>query len=157
MTLNVGDKAPQFSLPAGPGPDRVSLSDYRGEKNVVILFFPLAFSSVCTEEMCRMAEDYSALNDLDAEVLGISVDSPFVVQRFAKETKAEFPILSDFNKKAIYAYDVVYEDFFGMHGVAKRSAFIVDRDGVLRYAWVSDDAGVQPDFDEIRAKLAELD
>jgi len=157
MALNVGDLAPDFSLPAAPGPDRVSLSSFRGDRNVVILFFPLAFSSVCTDEMCRMAEDYSALAELDAEVLGISVDSPFVTQKFAEEIGADFPILSDFNKKAIYAYDVVYEEFFGLHGVAKRSAFVVDREGVIRYAWSSDDAGVEPDYDEISKVVAELD
>lgn len=157
MALNVGDLAPDFSLPAAPGPDRVSLSSFRGDRNVVILFFPLAFSSVCTDEICRVAEDYSGLSDLDAEVLGISVDSPFVTQKFAQETGADFPILSDFNKKAIYAYDVVYEEFFGLNGVAKRSAFVVDRDGVIRYEWVSEDAGVEPDYDEIRKVLSELD
>lgn len=157
MALNTGVLAPDFSLPAGPGPDRVTLSSYRGDRNVVVLFFPLAFSSVCTDEMCRVAEDYSALSDLDAEVLGISVDSPFVAQKFAEETGADFPILSDFNRKAIYAYDVVYEEFFGLNGVAKRSAFVVDRDGVIRYAWVSEDAGVEPDYDQIRKVLAELD
>lgn len=157
MALNVGDLAPAFSLPAGPGPDRVTLSSFRGDRNVVVFFFPLAYSSVCTDEFCQLAENYSALSDLDAEVLGISVDSPFVVQKFAGDTGADFPILSDFNKKAIYAYDVVYEDFFGLHGVAKRSAFVVDRDGVIRYAWVTDDAGVLPDLDEIRTVLAGLD
>lgn len=157
MALNVGDLAPDFSLPAAPGPDRVTLSSYRGEQNVVVLFFPLAFSSVCTDEMCRMAEDYGDLSELDAEVLGISVDSPFVTQKFAQETNADFPILSDFNKKAIYAYDVVYEEFFGLNGVAKRAAFVVDREGVIRYAWVSEDAGVEPDYDAIRKVLAGLD
>ena len=156
MALNVGDLAPDFSLPAGPGPDRVTLSSYRGDRNVVVLFFPLAFSSVCTDEICRMAEDYSALSGMNAEVLGISVDSPFVAQKFAQETNADFPFLSDFNRKAIYAYDVVYEDFFGLHGVAKRSAFVVDREGILRYAWVSEDAGVEPDYDQIRKVLSEL-
>lgn len=156
MPLRVGDPAPDFSLPAAPGDERVTLSDYRGEKNVVVLFFPLAFSSVCTDELCAVRDDWAAWSELDAEVIGVGVDSPFVMQRFAAETGAAFPVLSDFNKEAMRAYDVVYEEFFGLHGVAKRSVFVVDREGTIRYAWVSEDAGVMPDFDEVRAALAEL-
>jgi peroxiredoxin len=157
MALEAGIKAPDFSLPAGPGPDRVTLSSFRGDTNVVVLFFPMAFSSVCTDEMCQMAEDHSRWAELDAQVLGVSVDSPFVVQKFRQETGAPFPILSDFNKKAIYAYDVVYDDFFGAHGVGKRSAFVIDREGVIRYAWVTEDSGVLPDFEEIRRVVQDLD
>jgi peroxiredoxin len=156
MALSVGDKAPDFSLPAGPGPDRVTLSSFRGTDNVVVLFFPFAFSSVCTDEICQMVEDNSAWSELGAQILGVSVDSVFVVQKFAQETGAQFPILSDFNKEAIHAYDVVYEDFFGARGVGKRSAFVVGKDGLIKYAWVTEDAGVMPDFDAIRAVVAEL-
>ena len=157
MALSVGDKAPDFSLAPAPGPDRVALSDFRGEKNVVVLFFPMAFSSVCTDEICQMAEDYSTWSGLDAQVLGVSVDSVFVLQKFARETNAGFPLLSDFNKEAMKAFDVMYEDFFGARGVAKRSAFVIDREGVIRYAWVTEDAGVIPDFQEIRAAVQALD
>lgn len=157
MALSVGDQAPDFSLPPGPGPDRVTLSSFKGEKNVVLLFFPFAFSSVCTDEICQMAEDYSAWSGLDAQILGASVDSVFVVQKFAQETGAQFPILSDFNKEAIHAFDVVYEDFFGAKGVGKRSAFVIDKEGVIRYAWVTEDAGVMPDFGEIKAAVEALD
>ena len=156
MALSVGDIAPDFSLPPGPGPDRVTLSSFKGEQNVVLLFFPMAFSSVCTDEMCQMVEDYSNWDGIDAQILGASVDSVFVVQKFAQETGAQFPILSDFNKEAIHAFDVVYEDFFGARGVGKRSAFVIDKEGVIRYAWVTEDAGVIPDFAEIRAAVEAL-
>ncbi len=156
MALSVGDIAPDFSLPPGPGPDRVTLSSFKGEQNVVLLFFPMAFSSVCTDEICQMAEDYSNWDGVNAQILGASVDSVFVGQKFAQETGAQFPILSDFNKEAIHAYDVVYEDFFGARGVGKRSAFVIDKEGVIRYAWVTEDAGVIPDFAEIRAAVEAL-
>ncbi|HSG46190.1 MAG TPA: redoxin domain-containing protein [Longimicrobiales bacterium] len=154
--MSVGDQAPDFSLPFEPSPERVTLSAFRGEKNVVLLFFPLAFSSVCTDEVCRMAEDYSRWTGLDAEVLAVSVDSPFVAQRFARETGAPFPVLSDFNKEAVRAWDVMYEDYFGLRGVAKRAAFVVDREGVVRYAWVTEDSGELPDFGAIQEAVRAL-
>lgn len=153
--LAVGATAPDFSLAPAPGPGRVTLAEHRGHP-VVILFFPLAFSSVCTDEMCRLADDWSAWEELQATVLGISVDSPFVTKKFAAETGVPFPILSDFNKEAASSYGVLYPDFFGMKGVAKRSAFVVDGDGTVVYAWVTEDAGVMPPFDEIRRALADL-
>ena len=156
MPVQVGDVAPDFALAPAPGPETVRLSSFRGDRNVVVLFFPLAFSSVCTEELCTVAEDWARWSELDAEVLAVSVDSPFVVRRFRQETGAPFPILSDFNREATRAWDVMYEDYWGLHGVAKRSAFVVDRDGVVRYAWVSEDDAVQPDFDAIRGILAAL-
>jgi glutaredoxin-dependent peroxiredoxin len=123
---------------------------------VVILFFPLAFSAVCTEELCRMAEDWSRWEDIGAKVLGISIDSPFVNRRFAEETKVPFPLLSDFNKDASSAYGVLYPEYFGMRGVSKRAAFVVDREGIIRYAWVSEDAGAMPDFEEIYGAVKAL-
>ena len=155
MTLRVGDQAPDFSLPPAPGPDLVTLSSYRGEKNVVVLFFPLAFSSVCTDEMCQAAENYEGWQELDAEVIGVSADSPFVAQKFAQETKASFPIVSDFNKEAMTAFDVMYEDYFGLRGVAKRSTFVIDREGVIRYASVGEDSDL-PDFEAISEVLEGL-
>ncbi|MDT8368788.1 MAG: redoxin domain-containing protein [Longimicrobiales bacterium] len=156
MSLQIGDPAPDFALVAEPGADPVSLADFRGESPVVVLFFPLAFSSVCTDELCGLAADWSAWEALDAAVLGISIDSPFVTLKFREETGVPFPLLSDFNREASKAYDVLYEEFFGMHGVSKRAAFVVDRDGSVRYAWVSEDAGVMPDFDAIKGVLAGL-
>ena len=157
MPLRSGDPAPDFSLPPGPGPDRVTLSEHRGKENVVLLFFPLAYSSVCTDELCQVGESWPDPSEFGARILAISVDSPFVVKRFAEDIGADFPILSDFNKEAMTAYDVKYDDFFGLHGVAKRSAFVVDKAGTLRYAWVTEDAGTLPDFDAIRAVVDSLD
>ena len=156
MALDIGTRAPDFSLAPAPGPDRISLSDFRGGTNVVLLFMPLAFSSVCTDEVCRMAETYAGWNGVDAQILGITVDSPFVTAKFRDETGAPFPILSDFNKEAVKAYDVMYDEFFGMNGVAKRSAFVIDRDGVIRWSWVTEDADVLPDLEMIRAEVEKL-
>ena len=151
----VGSPAPDFSLAPAPSPDRVTLAEHRGEP-VVLLFFPLAFSGVCTAELCHMADDWSRWEEAGVTVLGISIDSPFVNRKFAEETKVPFPLLSDFNKDASSAYGVLYPDYFGMRGVAKRSAFVVDREGVIRYAWVSEDSGLMPDFDEIYAAVKAL-
>ena len=153
--LPLGTSAPDFSLRGTQSEEPVSLSSYRGDKNVVLLFYPLAFSSVCTDEMCRVAEDYSRWRELDAEVIGLSADSPFVTAKFAAETGAGFPIVSDFNKEAMTAYDVMYEDYWGLKGVAKRSAFVVDREGVIRYSWVGEDSDL-PDFEAIRSVLEGL-
>lgn len=153
--VSVGSVAPDFSLPPAPGPERVTLSEHRGSP-VVVLFFPLAFSGVCTREMCALAEDWTRWEELGARVLGLSVDSPFVNRRFAAETKVPFPILSDFNKDASSAYGVLYPDFFGLRGVSKRAAFVVDAAGKVAYAWVTEDAGVMPPFDEIHAVVAAL-
>jgi len=156
MALTPGTVAPDFSLAPAPGPDRIALSDFRGKKNVVVLFMPLAFSGGCTAEVCQMAESYAQWPDLNAEILGITIDNPFVTQKFAAETGAGFQILSDFDKTTIEAWDVKYDEFFGMHGVAKRSAFVVDQAGVIQYAWVTEDADVMPPFDDIQAAVAKL-
>jgi len=153
--LAVGSAAPDFSLLPAPAADPVTLSGLRGH-TVVLLFFPLAFSRVCTAEMCRMAEDWSSWNQVGARVFGISVDSPWVNVKFAAETGVPFPILSDFNKEAAVAFDVLYPDFRGLKGVSKRAAFVVDREGRVAYAWVSDDSGVMPPLDQIREAAAKL-
>jgi peroxiredoxin len=157
MPVHVGDPAPDFALPPAPGPDTIRLLSFRGDRNVVVLFFPLAFSPVCTDEMCTVAEGYAGWTELNAEVVGVSVDSPFVVRKFAAETGAPFPIVSDFNREATRAFDVMYDDYWGLHGVAKRAAFVVDREGVVRYAWVSEDDAVQPELEAIRTVLEELE
>lgn len=154
-TVAVGSPAPDFSLAPAPGPDRVTLSGHRGHP-VVILFFPLAFSRVCTAEMCHVAEDWPRWERLGASVLGISIDSPWVNRKFAEETRVPFPILSDFNKEAATAYGVLYPEFLGMKGVSKRAAFVVDGDGTVVYAWVSEDSGVMPPFDEILEAVGKL-
>lgn len=156
MPLSKGEKAPDFALPLEPGEAPLRLSDYRGQKPVVVLFFPLAFSGTCTREMRLVADDYERWRSLDAEVLGISVDSPFVNRKFAEETGAPFPILSDFNREATDAFGVRDDDFHGLEGVSKRSAFVVDPGGEIVYAWCSDDASKLPDFDEIHGAVAEV-
>lgn len=156
MALTVGDAAPDFELVWKIGTDPVRRSVHQGGEPLVVLFFPLAFSSVCTDEICAVAEDASTYSKLGAKLVGISVDSPFVNARFAESCGAEFPILSDFNTEAAAAFGVRNADFFGMDGVADRSAFVIDGEGIIRYAWTSDDPGVIPDFDAIKAAVQAL-
>lgn len=158
MGITVGDRAPDFTLKSKSGDDMkdISLSDYEGQKNVVILFFPLAYTSVCTDEMCSVSGGLADYDALDAQVLGISVDSPFAQEAWAKENDIDIPLLSDFNKEVSAAYGAQFEDLIGFRGVAKRSAFVVDKTGIVRFASVSDDPTVLPDFDAIKARLSEL-
>lgn len=144
----VGEIAPDFSLASAPGPDLVTLSELSGQ-TVVVLFVPLAFSGVCTDEFCQVRDQWSAWADVGATVLGISVDSPFTVKRWAEDMGIPFQVLSDFNKETATAYDVIYEDWWGLRGVAKRSAFVIDGDRRIVYAWSSEDADVLPPYDEI--------
>ncbi len=153
----VGEKAPDFTLPLCDG-ERVgqfTLSEHRG-KNLVLAFFPLAFTSVCTQEMCTFSDQLNAFSELGADVYGISVDSPFALNAFIKAHDLKIPLLSDFNKEVSRAYGVLHEELMGLRGVSKRSVFVLDRDGVVRYRWVSDDPGKMPDFDEIREALRGL-
>ena len=154
MTLQVGDKAPDFTLKNTDMED-VSLDSFQG-KNVVLLFVPLAFTSVCTEELCEVSQGLNAYGELGAEVLGISVDSPFSLQAWAAKEGISLTLLSDFNKEVSAAYGAQYEDLIGFKGVAKRSAFVVDRQGVVRYASISDDPKVLPDFQAVKACLQSL-
>lgn len=158
MGITVGDQAPDFTLKSKSGDDMndISLSDYRDEKNVVILFFPLAYTGVCTDEMCSVSGGLADYDALDAQVLGISVDSPFAQEAWAKENEITVPLLSDFNKEVSAAYGSQFEDLIGFKGVAKRSAFVVDKSGVVRFASVSDDPTELPDFDAIKACLQAL-
>lgn len=155
MSISVGQSAPDFTL-FNTEKNKVSLADFRN-KNVVILFFPLAFTGVCTNEMCSMRDNLAAYNGMNAEVIGISVDSLFTLDRFKKEHNLNFTLLSDFNKEAATAYGCLYDSFvFDMLGVAKRSAFVVDGQGVLRYAEVLESAGDLPNFEAIQACLKSL-
>ena len=159
MSLSVGDQAPGFTLKRkhADGLDDVSLSDYQGQKNVVILFFPLAYTSVCTDELCSVSQGLEAYDNLNAQVLGISVDSPFAQEAWANTNDITIPLLSDFNKEVSAAYGSQFEDLLGFKGVAKRSAFVVDKNGVVQFASVSDDPKVVPDFEAIKACLEGLD
>lgn len=155
MAVTIGSKAPNFTL-VNTETKEVSLSDYAG-KNVVLLFFPLAFTGVCTAELCELRDDIATYSGLDAEILAVSVDSPFTLAKFKEEQKLPFPLLSDFNKTTSTAYGSIYQDFvLGLKGVAKRSAFVIDKEGVIRHAEVLENAGNVPDFNAVKAALGKL-
>lgn len=119
----------------------------------MLLFFPLAYSSVCTTELCTIRDRWGEFAALDTRVFGISVDSPFVTARFRRDERVPFPLLSDFNREASRAYGVLYDDFYGLEGVSKRAVFVIGTDGIVHMAWVSEDADVEPDYDAIREAL----
>ena len=153
MSISVGQKAPDFTLFSSDKTE-VSLSSFAG-KNVVVLFFPLAFTGVCTAELCSLRDDIASYQNLNAQVLGISVDSLFTLEKFKAEQNLNFPLLSDFNKEAATAYGALYENFvLGMRGVAKRSAFVVDATGTVQYAEILESAGDLPNFEAVKATLA---
>jgi peroxiredoxin len=153
MSLKVGDVPPPITLPSKPG-NPVEVSASFGKRPVVILFFPLAYSSVCTAEMCTFRDSWDRWSGLGAEIYGISIDSPFVADRFRADERIPFPLLSDFNKTVAANYGALHEDLMGLKGVTKRAAFVVGRDGKITYAWVSENPGVQVDFEAI-AKAVE--
>jgi glutaredoxin-dependent peroxiredoxin len=150
--LIIGQTAPAFTLFSADRQE-VALSDYKG-KNVVLLFFPMAFTSVCTAELCEMRDNLGTYTDLNADILAISVDSPFTLAKFRDEQALPFPLLSDFNKEVSRAYDAIYELFgMNMRGVSKRAAFVIDGQGVVQYAEVLENAGLVPDFQAIQKTL----
>ena len=151
--LATGTTAPDFTLPNGPGTE-VALADLLSKGPVVVFFYPHAYSSVCTEEFCGVRDDWSAWSELNASVVGISVNTPFIVAQWKQDLGLPFELLSDFNKDTSAAYDAMYDEFFGLKGVSKRSAYVIGTDGTITYAWQSEDAGVQPDMNAIKAALA---
>lgn len=155
MAVKVGEKAPAFTLISSDKAE-VALENYKG-KNVVLLFFPMAFTGVCTTELCTMRDDIVNYNNLDAQILAVSVDSPFTLDKFKSDQNLNFPLLSDFNKDVSRNYGALYEEFvLGLKGVSKRSAFVIDKEGTVRYAEVLESAGDLPNFDAIKQALAEL-
>lgn len=155
MKIEVGSIAPEFSLYSSDK-KRVSLSDYK-DKNVLLLFFPLAFTSVCTKELCNVRDNISVYNNSGATVLAISVDSPQTLAKFKEDQKLNFTLLSDFNKTVSQDYGSFYETFsMDMKGVSKRSAFVIGKDGRIKYAEVLENAGEEPGFDEINKSLESL-
>ena len=152
--ITVGKKAPDFTLISD---DRqpVTLSALRG-RPVVLAFFPAAFSSVCTKELCTFRDSLAQLNRANAQVFGISVDTFFTLKAFRDHEKLTFPLLSDFNKQAIREYGVFNEDMIGLKGIAKRAVFVLDKDGVVRHREVLDDARNEPDYQKVFAALAAL-
>lgn len=154
MALKIGEFAPEFTLKDSDG-NEVSLATFKG-KPVVVLFFPLAFTGVCTKELCTVRDNLSEYQDLEAEILAISVDSFFTLAQYKSQQNLTFTLLSDFNKDTIKAYHTIYDDFFGMIGVAKRSAFVVDRDGKIAYAEVLEKASELPNFDAVKESLSKV-
>ncbi|MBV8814350.1 MAG: redoxin domain-containing protein [Verrucomicrobia bacterium] len=163
MALPVGSKAPDFALSSknAEGVKLIRLSHNFGKKNTVLLFFPAAFTSVCTSEMCSLSGGLSGYEKLNATVYGISGDSPFAQEAWAKEENIKVPLLSDYDHSVAEAYSVAYESFLPnsnlpLHGVAKRSAFVIDRNGMIQYSESSDNPKELPDFQAIEQKLKEL-
>ncbi len=156
-TVKVGYNAPDFTLPDTELKFR-SLKNYRGRK-VVLAFFVSAFTAVCTKEMCAFRDSMARLVDLKAQVIGISVNDPFSNKAFAVKNRLPFPVLSDYKREVIKTYGVESADFGGLKGytVAKRSIFILDKNGVVRYAWSTDDPDVEPNYEGIEAALQKID
>lgn len=155
MALTIGQPAPEFTL-YNTDKNKVSLSGYRG-KNVLLLFFPQAFTSTCTKELCAVRDDIGRYSNINSEVIGISVDSVFTLKKYKEEQQYSFPLLSDFNKEVSALYGSLYAEWIlDMKGVSKRAAFIVDKDGILTYAEVLENAGEVPDFAAINEQIASL-
>ncbi len=164
MAIEVGSKAPVFSLKSinGSGEkdnfglSNVSLSDNNGEKNTVILFVPLAFTGVCTQELCDVSSGLSAYNDLNADVIAISVDSPFAQGQWAEKENIGITLASDLNKQTARDYGVLLDDLIGVGSVSARAAFVVDKEGTVQYAEQTETPKDLPNFDAIKETLAKL-
>ena len=163
MPLAVGTKAPDFTLSTktADGPKQITLSKNFRQINTLLLFFPMAFTGTCTTEMCEVSAGLNAYSDLNATVYGISGDNPFAQEAWAQKEKITVPLLSDYDHKVANDYGVMYDSFLpqmnlGMSGVPKRSAFIIDKNGVIQYSESNDDARQLPNFEKIKEKLAEL-
>ena len=156
MALKIGDKAPEFALFDTERKTR-TLKEFLGKKTV-LAFFPGAFTGVCTKEMCAFRDSLAALNSIGAQVVAISVDSPFSNKGFADQNKLTFPILSDFSRDVSKKYGGVHGDFAGITGytAAKRAVFILDPQGSVKYAWISENPGVEPNYEEIKKALASV-
>ncbi|CAF1114401.1 unnamed protein product [Adineta steineri] len=158
MSVEVGQQAPEFTL-FNTEQKEVSLKDLISKSNVVVLFFPLAFTGVCTQELCSARDDISKYQKLNATIVGISVDSLFTLGKFREEQKLPFDLLSDFNKDVSRKYNSLYDEFplFGLKGVTKRSAFVVDKQGKIKYAEILADPGKVPDFSKIKEVLEQCE
>ena len=156
MPAEVGQKAPQFTL-VGTDLKAVNLSDFAG-KNVVLAFYPAAFTGVCQKELCTFRDQLNDFTSAGTSVVGVSVDSPFANKEFAAKNGLEFPLLSDITREAIRQYDVVFKDLAGVKGftVAKRSVFVIDKQGVVRYRWVAPEPKVEPDYAEVASAVKKL-
>ena len=155
MAADVGSKAPDFALVNGER-ETVKLKDAIGSENVVLAFFPGAFSGTCTKEMCAFRDAMSQLKGLNAKVFGISTDTFFTLKAWGDQQKLGFPLLSDYNKEAIQAYGVVNPDMIGLKNIAKRAVFVLDKGGTIRYREVLEDARNEPDYDKLKQALAQV-
>ena len=155
MAVEVGSKAPEFTL-VNQDREPVSLSSQLGTGPVVLAFFPGAFSGTCTKEMCTFRDSMSQFSGLNARVLGISTDTFFALKAWADQQRLGFPLLSDYNKDVINAYGVVNPDMIGLKNIAKRSVFVLDRKGVVRYREVLEDARNEPDYQKLQEALASV-
>lgn len=155
MAIEIGQKAPDFSAWVCDGEkfQPFKLSEQLGKENLVLAFFPFAFSSVCTNEVCKFRDDYAIFGKLNAQVFAISIDSPFTLNAFIKAQNLNFKLLSDFNKSVSRAYGALHEDLAGFMGVSKRSIFVLEKTGKVLYRWISDDPKVMPDFAEVQKSL----
>jgi len=158
MAVSVGSKAPDFTLKSksADGLKDVKLSDNFGKKNTVLLFFPLAFTSVCTKEMCDITSGLNAYESLGAQVYGISVDSPFALEQWAQKEKIAVPLLSDLDKRVAKDYGVLLDNLMGLGSVSARAAFVIDKDGVVKYAEAMQDPRQLPDFEKVKSTLSSL-
>jgi glutaredoxin-dependent peroxiredoxin len=158
MALPVGASAPDFTLKTldTEGLRDVSLSSHQGDSNVVLLFFPGAFTSVCTQEVCDVTSDLARFQTSNAKVYGVSNDTPFVLQAWAKQLKVGFPLLSDFQHEVARAFDVVWPDFAGLGPGTARAAIVIDKQGAIRYSEQTATLGGLPDFEALHAVLAKL-
>lgn len=155
MATEIGKQAPEFTL-YDTNKNKVSLTDFRG-KNILLLFFPQAFTSVCTEELCTVRDDIGRYSNSNAQIIGVSVDSVFTLKKYKEEQQYNFPLLSDFNKEVSILYGCLYTDWIlDMKGVSKRSAFIIDKKGIIQYVQILEKAGDLPDFEAINQKLGSL-
>ena len=156
MAAEVGQKAPDFTL-FDSAKQPTKLSDSKG-KNVVLAFYPGAFTGVCTTEMCTFRDRFDSLNSMNAQVLGVSVDGIFAQKAFSDANNLNFPLLSDFNRETVEAYGVALPNFAGMEGytASERAVFVIDKDGVIRFRWVGENPGVEPDYDEVQRQVDAL-
>lgn len=159
MAVQVGDKAPDFTLKNTDG-EAISLSSYQGKQNVVLLFFPAVGSGVCEKELCSTRDSMKDYENLDAQVLAVSVDGPFSQKLWVEKYNFNFPVLSDFNKEVCPQYGAMYDVWlpgkFDLKGVAKRSAFVIDKEGTVQYAEVLENAGEEPNYEAVKEALAKL-
>lgn len=155
MAISIGQQAPQFAL-YDTNKSKLSLSDFRG-KNVVLLFFPMAYTSTCTRELCEMRDSFELYKSLNAEVIGISVDTLFSLARYKADNNLNFTLLSDFNKRTIIEYDVYHENFsYDYIGVAERAVFVIDKNGIIRYVEQTPKLGDYPDMAALKKAVSAL-